>query len=362
MKPVLFCSHKGGPGKTSLLSHTVSQWAQTHPDRKVLLIDCSVPADVTRLVLGGDHDFKGEENFDKVLELQPRRTATALFERCASANSQAAAAPSRGWLSRKAEPQSALQGVSVDVESYIVKVSDYNPAVPCNVYLAAGGPGKSEIVSFTTEQQRAAAESLQHSLASLAVYDVFVDTDGDLSFSDYTRIALMGSAGLIVVPSEASFTDYNRLLTFCEELKLLHTQAGSAAKLLAVTWNKVNVQKHVPCLPVSSTLTPTKAVQELVGTLNQHLAQKVTLKYADLFVYPAPEDRDFSKFIEAVTMVVQDFGVAGFAAQDLGMPFATMKPGMLHGGQMPYDIKADKLERLQENIMELVFKIDKAPQ
>lgn len=147
-----------------------------------------------------------------------------------------------------------------------------------------------------------------------------------------------------------------------QELKLLHNQAGSGAKLLAVTWNKVNVQKHVPCLPVSSTLTPSKAVQELVGTLNQHLAQKVTLKYADLFVYPAPEDRDFSKFIEAVTMVVQDFAVAGFAAQDLGMPFATMKPGMLHGGQMPYDIKADKLERLQENIMELVRKIDKAPQ
>ena len=126
---------------------------------------------------------------------------------------------------------------------------------------------------------------------------MFVDTDGDLSFSDYTRIALLGSAGLIIVPSEASLTDYNRLLTFCEvrrvppdscrihscvvfyrhesrsenrtfvhhhsktvnvmqELKLLHTQAGSGARLLAVTWNKVNVQKHAPCLPVSSTLTP----------------------------------------------------------------------------------------------------------
>ena len=153
-----------------------------------------------------------------MLELQPRRTATALFERCASATSatSAAAATSRGWLSRTPDVQSAPQGISVDVESYIVKVSDYNPAVPCNVYLAAGGPGKSELVSFTTEQQRVAAKNLQHSLASLAVYDVFVDTDGDLSFSDYTRIALLGSSGMIIVPSEASFTDYNRLLTFCE--------------------------------------------------------------------------------------------------------------------------------------------------
>ena len=147
-----------------------------------------------------------------------------------------------------------------------------------------------------------------------------------------------------------------------QELKVLHIQSGNAgARLLAVLWNKVNVQKHVPCLPVSSTLTPTKAVQELVGTLNQHLAQKVTLKYANQFVYSPPEDRDFSKFIEQVTMVVQDFAQPGIAAQDLGMPFASMKPGILQGGQMPYDIKADKLQKLQENIIELVHKINAAP-
>lgn len=104
----------------------------------------------------------------------------------------------------------------MDIESYIIRVADYNQAVPVNVYLAAGGPGKADMVSFTTEQQKTAAQNLQQSLASLAVYDVFFDTDGDLSFSDYTRIALLGSSGLIVVPSEASFTDYNRLLTFCE--------------------------------------------------------------------------------------------------------------------------------------------------
>ncbi len=152
----------------------------------------------------------------QVLELQPKRTATALFERCVAAGSQAPAAASRSWLSRKPDPAPSSTGVSVDIESYIVRVADYNPAVPSNVYLAAGGPGKADVVSFTTEQQKTAAQNLQQSLASLAVYDVFFDTDGDLSFSDYTRIALLGSSGLIVVPSEASFTDYNRLLTFCE--------------------------------------------------------------------------------------------------------------------------------------------------
>lgn len=68
MRNVVFCSHKGGAGKTCLLSHIVAQYALEHPDRKVLLIDCSVSADVTRQVLGGDHDFKGEDSFDKVSE------------------------------------------------------------------------------------------------------------------------------------------------------------------------------------------------------------------------------------------------------------------------------------------------------
>lgn len=225
-----------------MLSHTVSQYAQSHPDRKVLLIDCSIPADVTRQVLGGDHDFKGEENFDavsvtqaclpsavvqhlqvtraamQVLELQPKRTATALFERCVAAGLQQKPASSRSWslIGRDREPDPKPAGVVVDIESYIVRVADYNPAVPSNVYLAAGGPGNTDIVSFTADQQQTAAQNLQQSLASLAVYDVFFDTDGDLSFSDYTRIALLVGSGLIVVPSEASFLDYNRLLTFCE--------------------------------------------------------------------------------------------------------------------------------------------------
>ena len=152
----------------------------------------------------------------QVLELEPKRTATALFERCAAAGSARTATPSRGWLSRKPEPEPQSAAVTVDIESYIVRVADYNPAVPSNVYLAAGGPGKADIVAFTTEQQSTISQNLQHSLVSLAVYDVFFDTDGDLTFSDYTRIALLSKQGMIVVPSEASFVDYNRLLTFCE--------------------------------------------------------------------------------------------------------------------------------------------------
>lgn len=247
MKTVVFCSHKGGAGKTCLLSHVVSQYATSHPDRKVLLVDCSVSADVTRQVLGGDHDFKGEDSFDKVteayvvsvfcllksqslqislaacllqvLELQPRRTSTALFERCAAATPSEARAEttSRSWFGRKAatEPE-ASAGPTVDIESYIVRIADYNLAVPDNVYLCGGGPGKAEMVSFSKEQQRAASQALQQSLTALQSFDVFIDTDGDLSFSDYTRIALLGRSGLIIVPSEASFLDYNRILSFLD--------------------------------------------------------------------------------------------------------------------------------------------------
>lgn len=99
-------------------------------------------------------------------------------------------------------------------------------------------------------------------------------------------------------------------------------------------------------------------MQELVGTLNKHLAGKVTLKYAEQILHPIPQDRDITGFIRDVTMVMQDFAQPGIAAQDLGIPFATMEPGVLTGGQMPYDIKADKLEKLKANMLELVSKID----
>ena len=154
-----------------------------------------------------------------MLELQPRRTSTALFERCAAefASEPRADTASRSWFGRKttSEPEASV-GATVDVESYIVRVADYNTAVPDNVYLSAGGPGKAEMVSFSKEQQKAASQTLQQSFAALQSYDVFIDTDGDLSFSDYTRIALLGNAGLIIVPSEASFLDYNRILSFLD--------------------------------------------------------------------------------------------------------------------------------------------------
>lgn len=169
-----------------------------------------------------------------MLELQPRRTSTALFERCAAATAAdgaTAAAPARSWFGRKTAEPEAAAAASVDIKSYIVRVADYNTAVPENVYLAAGGPGKAEIVSFSKEQQKIASQNLQQSLASLAVFDTFIDTDGDLSFSDYTRIALLGPSGLIVVPSEASFLDYNRILSFLDVSNSSNTIPVSASNV-----------------------------------------------------------------------------------------------------------------------------------
>lgn len=156
--------------------------------------------------------------------MQPKRTSTALFERCAAAlPAEARTDPAtRSWFGRKttSEPE-APAGPHVDIESYIVQTASYNSAVPDNVYLCAGGPGKADMVTFSKEQQKAASQALQQSLSALQSFDVFIDTDGDLSFSDYTRIALLGSSGLIVVPSEASFLDYNRILSFLDVSQLL---------------------------------------------------------------------------------------------------------------------------------------------
>jgi len=49
----VFASNRGGAGKSTLVYQAVSQYAQAHPELKVLVVDMSLHADASALLLGG---------------------------------------------------------------------------------------------------------------------------------------------------------------------------------------------------------------------------------------------------------------------------------------------------------------------
>lgn len=101
---------------------------------------------------------------------------------------------------------------------------------------------------------------------------IFLDTDGDLTFSCYTQIALC-FADKVVIPLMPSYIDFRRVSSFLEEFYSLQESRNGSAKILGVVWNNIDSQKNEPWKPFSNVFTPTNAVKSVIKDLNTHLAR-----------------------------------------------------------------------------------------
>ena len=53
-----FANHKGGCGKSTIIFHSMAQWAEENPEENFLLIDCSLMGDSSVLALGMFKNYK----------------------------------------------------------------------------------------------------------------------------------------------------------------------------------------------------------------------------------------------------------------------------------------------------------------
>jgi chromosome partitioning protein len=65
-------NNKGGVGKSYLTFQIACEYARTHPDKKVLVIDMCPQANSSSMLLGGME--AGERNLDTIALATPRRT------------------------------------------------------------------------------------------------------------------------------------------------------------------------------------------------------------------------------------------------------------------------------------------------
>jgi hypothetical protein len=155
----------------------------------------------------------------------------------------------------------------------------------------------------------------------------------------------------------------NRCVPMMEELYLLRQNGEARSRIQMVVWNEVDVYKNTAS-PVSGLITPPKAAQGIIAMLNSLVAE-VASTYPDLFLSPVnspPDAPDGEAFIETSTMCMRSFGVTGLAAAEHGIPFCSMREGKLQGGRLVYEIGADHLQQLEQNVIELADRLlDAAP-
>ncbi|GJQ09480.1 hypothetical protein GpartN1_g1271.t1 [Galdieria partita] len=360
----VFANHKGGCGKTVLLFHTACQYAKHHPQERVFVMDMTVIGDISRLLLGGD--VYESKNLNGLEELAEKYSTSILLEEAA----QGVAKPSSSANSKKRESSfylhspppkgSSANAGNIEPEKYMLQVSEINTYIPSNLFLTVGGGSKEQLVFDEDGKERIVA-TLKDSLHKDSIsWKVFIDTDGDLTFSGYTQIALC-FADKVVIPLMPSYIDFRRVSSFLEEFYGLQESRNGNAKILGIVWNNVDSQKNEPWKPFSNVFTPTNAVKSVIKDLNTHLA-KVAQHFSQIFYHPLPddtqeEDKLCEMFSQSSSLLMRNFGVTGMASTDCGIPFCSMTKGELIGSRMKYQLNEESIKNMCLNIQELLDKL-----
>lgn len=179
-------NNKGGVGKSYLTFQIASEYARTHPNEKVLVVDLCPQANASGMLLGGM--VAGEVALDRLSNQTPRMSISGYIE--------------DRIRSPYVNPQTG--------SSYLVKVSQINAEVPSNVYLIPGDEQleiQASRVLGATVPGPTDAWRIVHTWISDLIEDVqrlwsqddaAVFIDCNPSFSIYTELALSASDRLII--------------------------------------------------------------------------------------------------------------------------------------------------------------------
>ena len=179
-------NNKGGVGKSYLTFQVACEYARTHSNQNVLVVDMCPQANSSSMLLGGMID--GEARLDAIITASPRLTIAGYVE---------------------ARIQSPYSSPQVGA-SYPVRVRDFNNMVPPNLYLVVGD---EELELQASRVARAAtpgppdAWRIVHTWVTDLIADirhswnvtngaVFIDCNP--SFTIYTEIALAAADRLII--------------------------------------------------------------------------------------------------------------------------------------------------------------------
>lgn len=179
-------NNKGGVGKSYLTFQIASEYARTHPQEKILVVDLCPQGNASGMLLGGMD--AGERALDTLGGRAPRKTISGYIE--------------DRILSPYVNPRSG--------SSYLTGVSEQNAAVPDNLFLIAGDEQleiQASRVLGATAPGPTDAWRIVHTWISDLIEDVkrhwnqekaTVFIDCNPSFSIYTELALSCSDRLII--------------------------------------------------------------------------------------------------------------------------------------------------------------------
>jgi chromosome partitioning protein len=344
-------NNKGGVGKSYLTFQVASEFARTHPDQKVLVLDVCPQANASSMLLGGMNS--GERTLVGLGSSNPRRTiAGYIRDRIASPYHN----PGNG-------------------ANYLVRVHDANKSIPPNLYLVAGDDELEVLasrVANATSPGPDDAWSKVHLWLSDLIQDVarswnlssvttFVDCNP--SFGVYTELAMSASDRLII-PFSA---DGSSARAVGAVLSLLYGVVRTGGQQSEFHLNSKRFRLSLPKIYcyVGNRLTQANfssatAFKAVVTEIGNAIWNAWNTNAADFYVHPTggPPPTSRVAFRQMFQYEVVDANTASVVSSAIGVPIVALTAGM-HGvlGKQIM-VNQSQLDKQQPNIRNLVATIE----
>ena len=346
-----FWNNKGGVGKSYLTFQVASEYARTHPDKKVLVVDLCPQANASGMLLGGMQN--GEIALDLLSSKTPRQTISGYIEDRIS--------------SPFINPETGVNFVS--------RVADYNTLSPSNLFLVCG----DEQLEMQASRVRGAtvpgppdAWRIVHTWISDLIKDiqnswnqtdttVFIDCNP--SFSIYTELAMSASDRLII-PFSADGSSKRAVRAL---LALLYGITRVPGSLQSDFYNNsLRYRLSIPKIYcyVGNRLTQyirsAKAFKTVVTEIGAEI-RSVWKSNPNLFhIHPhgAPSPSTRSGFVEMFQFEIVDANTASVVSSSLGIPINRLQAGLYDVAGRRVMVNQTQLDNQQPNIRHLVAAIE----
>jgi len=344
-------NNKGGVGKSYLTFQIASEYAGSHPNQKILVIDLCPQANSSGMLLGGM--LEGEVILDGLASRSPRKTISGYIE--------------DRIKSPYVNPKTGT--------SYLVKISDFNENIPENLYLVVGDEQleiQASRVLGATRPGPDDAWRIVHTWISYLIEDikyswnqshitVFIDCNP--SFSIYTEIAMSASDRLII-PFSADGSSKRAVRSVLSLLYGVSRYPGTQQSEFYLNSERFRLSVPKIYCYVGNRLTQYVKSAEAFKTVVREIGGEIWDVWKankNVFcIHPSTEKapRTQSAFMHMFQFEVVDANTASVVSSTLGIPINRLSAGQKLIAGKTVQVNQSQLDRQQPNIQHLVSIIE----
>src|SRR5947208_89624 len=344
-------NNKGGVGKSYLTFQIASEYARTHREQKVLVIDLCPQANASGMLLGGM--AAGEQRLDLLSSRTPRQTISGYVEERIS--------------SPYVNPKTGSM--------FVINVAEHNSRAPKNLYLITG----DEQLEIQASRVRGAtlpgpteAWRMVHTWISDLIEDIknswnqsngAVFMDCNPSFTIYTELAMSASDRLII-PFSADGSSKRAVRAVLALLYGITRVPGTQQSEFFLNSDRFRLATPRIYCYIGNRLTQyiksAKAFRSVVNEIGNEIWAVWKSNPNVFYVHPAgsasPLNR--SAFNEMFQSEIVDANTASVVSSSLGIPIIDMAAGLYPVAGRSVMVNQQQLWKQQPNIKELVEAIE----